>query len=88
MEKLAIHGGPRAKPTPYSLPNRYGEEELALLQEAVAAGKLMGPGGKVAEFEAELSRAFGVKHVLMVTSGTAALHTALAALGVDRKSVV
>jgi len=83
MEKLAIHGGPRAKPTPYSLPNRYGKEELALLQEAVAAGKLMGPGGKVAEFEAELSEAFGVKHVLMVTSGTAALHTALAALGVS-----
>ncbi|NKB67718.1 MAG: DegT/DnrJ/EryC1/StrS family aminotransferase [Candidatus Latescibacteria bacterium] len=83
MEKLAIHGGPKAKPTPYSLPNRYGEEELALLQEALAAGQLMGPGGKVAEFEAEVSRAFDVKHVLMVTSGTAALHTALVALGVS-----
>ena len=83
MEKLAIHDGPKAKPTPYHLPNRYGEEELALLQEAIAAGKLMGPGGKVAEFEAEVSRAFGVEHVLMVTSGTAALHTALAALGVS-----
>ena len=83
MSKLAIHGGPRAKPTPYHRPNRYGEEELIQLKAVIDSGNLMGPGGKVAEFEGLLKKAFGVKHAVMVTSGTAALHTALAALGVS-----
>ena len=82
MTKLALHGGPKAKPTPYNLLNRYGEEEMKLLREVIDAGRLMGPGGKVAEFEEAVSGAFGVKHVVMVTSGTAALHTGLASLGV------
>ncbi len=83
MNKLAIHGGPRAKPTPYHRPNRYGEEELAQLKAVIDSGRLMGPDGKVAEFEGLMKRVFGVRHVVMVTSGTAALHTALAALGVS-----
>ena len=82
QSKLAIHGGPKAKPTPYRQPNRYGEEEAALLIEVIDAGRLMGPGGKVLEFERAIGEAFGVKHAIMVTSGTAALHTALASLGV------
>jgi len=43
----------------------------------------MGPGGKVREFEEHVARFFGVKHVIMVTSGTTALNTGLAALGVS-----
>jgi len=82
MSELAIHGGAKAKPTPYNCPNRYGTEELAQLREAVESGRLMGPGGKVKEFEGAVAEAFGIKHVIMVTSGTAALHTALASLGV------
>src|SRR5213596_73342 len=39
----------------------------------------MGP--KVAEFEAEIARACEVEHALAVTSGTAALHLAVIALG-------
>ena len=42
----------------------------------------MGPAGMVEEFEDAVAAAFGVKHVVLVTSGTAALHTALCALGV------
>lgn len=83
MEKLAIHGGPKAKPTPYNTPNRYGDEERELVNKVLDNGNLMGTGGMVADFEAETARAFGVKHVIMVTSGTAALHTALCALGVS-----
>ena len=82
MTKLAINGGPKAKTTPYNRSNRYGGEELEQLQEVIASGRLMGPGGKVREFEHALRDYFGVKHAIMVTSGTAALHTALAALGV------
>ncbi len=83
MDELAINGGPMAKPTPYARPNRYGEEELALLREVIESGRLMGPGGMVARFEQEVAAAFDARHVVMVTSGTAALHTALAALGVS-----
>ena len=31
MNELAIRGGPPAKPTPYTVSNRYGAEELAEL---------------------------------------------------------
>lgn len=83
MEQLAINGGPKAKSVPYNQPNKYSGDERALLLEVLASGKLMGPGGKVADFEADVCRAFQVKHAIMVTSGTAALQTALVALGVS-----
>ena len=81
-DKLALNGGPRTKQTSYTLTNRYGEEEVVELRLALESGKLMGPGGIVEEFEGELAQVFEVKHVVTVTSGTAALHTALCALGV------
>ncbi len=31
--KLALHGGTKAKPGPYTLTNRYGQEELDQLME-------------------------------------------------------
>ncbi len=83
MDELAINGGPKAKPTPYTTANRYGDEELRQLREVIDSGRLMGPAGKVLEFEEAVAEAFGARHVVMVTSGTAALHTALAALGVS-----
>ncbi len=82
MEELALRGGPKAKPTPYTLTNRYGAEEVVQLSRALDSGKLMGPGGIITEFEAALCEAFQVRHAITVTSGTAALHTALCALGV------
>ena len=82
MSKLAIHGGEMAKPTPYQMSNRYGEEEMRLVQEVLESGRLMGVDGKVKDFEDETAQFFGVPHAIMVTSGTAALHVALAALGV------
>ena len=57
-----------------------GEEEAAAVAEVLASGQLtMGP--KVAELEAELARACEVEHVVAVSSGTAALHLAVLALG-------
>ena len=82
MKELAIRGGPKSKPTQYTLTNRYGAEEEQQLSRALRGGKLMGPGGIVSEFEAALCDAFQVRHAITVTSGTAALHTALCALGV------
>jgi perosamine synthetase len=58
-----------------------GDEELAELEAVVRSGQLtMGP--KVAEFEAAVAGAVGTAHAAAVSSGTAALHLALLALGV------
>ncbi len=57
-----------------------GAEEAAAVAEVLASGRLtMGP--KVAELEAELARACEVEHAVCVSSGTAALHLAVLALG-------
>ena len=57
-----------------------GADEAAAVAEVLESGQLtMGP--KVAEFEAGLAEACGVEHALVVSSGTAALHLAVLALG-------
>jgi perosamine synthetase len=59
-----------------------GEAELAEVAQVLESGMLtMGP--KVAEFEAEIARICEVEHAVAVTSGTAALHLAVLALGLD-----
>jgi perosamine synthetase len=58
-----------------------GADELAQVAEVLASGQLtMGP--KVRELEAELARACEVEHAVAVSSGTAALHLAVLALGI------
>jgi dTDP-4-amino-4,6-dideoxygalactose transaminase len=58
-----------------------GAEEAAAVAEVLETGQLtMGP--KVAELEAELGRACGVQHAVAVSSGTAALHLGVLALGI------
>jgi perosamine synthetase len=58
-----------------------GEEELAAIAEVLESGQLtMGP--KVAEFEERLARACEVELAVVVSSGTAALHLAVLALGI------
>ena len=58
-----------------------GAEELAALAEVLESGMLtMGP--KVPELEALLATACGVPHAVAVSSGTAALHLAVLALGI------
>ena len=60
-----------------------GEDELAEVAAVLETGQLtMGP--KVAELEAELARACAVEHAVAVSSGTAALHLAVLALGIGR----
>jgi dTDP-4-amino-4,6-dideoxygalactose transaminase len=59
-----------------------GEEELAAVQEVLESGQLtMGP--KVVELEELLTAACGVEHAVAVSSGTAALHLAVLALGLE-----
>ena len=57
-----------------------GADEAAAVAEVLETGQLtMGP--KVEEFERLLRRACGVEHAVAVSSGTAALHLAVLALG-------
>ncbi|MDR1685065.1 MAG: DegT/DnrJ/EryC1/StrS family aminotransferase [Desulfovibrio sp.] len=56
--------------------------ELAYVTEAVSAGWISSAGKYVTEFENAFAAYCGVKHGIAVCNGTAALHLALAALGV------
>ena len=58
-----------------------GEAELAALAEVVESGQLT-MGSKVDELERLLAEAVGTSHAAVVSSGTAALHLALLALGI------
>lgn len=65
---------------PLARPLLLPEAEAAVLA-VLRSGQLV-RGGRVAAFEAELAALLGVPHVIAVSSGTAALHLALAAVGV------
>jgi perosamine synthetase len=58
-----------------------GAEEAAAAAEVLESGQLT-MGQKVAELEDELARACAVEHAVAVSSGTAALHLAVLALGI------
>jgi len=86
----AVKPKPRVRPSAdYYGPQFYGQEERDQLMEVVDTGcpfRWYGPGNqqpaKVATFEKEFAAAMQSKYCLAVTSGTAALQTAMAALEV------
>jgi perosamine synthetase len=59
-----------------------GREELDAVAKVIESGMLT-MGSRVPEFEAELARACETKHAVAVSSGTAALHLAVLALGLE-----
>jgi len=63
-----------------------GEEEQEAVREVLSTGRLvdasMEGGKRVREFEGKVRNLVGARHIIAVNSGTAALHTALMALGV------
>jgi dTDP-4-amino-4,6-dideoxygalactose transaminase len=89
---LALNGGQRAVtqqlPPMYPGGMRIGDEEEAEVLEVLRSKRLFryyGPSrgeSKVAQFEAAFARTVGVPHAAAVSSGTAALMSALAGLGV------
>jgi 8-amino-3,8-dideoxy-alpha-D-manno-octulosonate transaminase len=90
-ETLAIQGGTpvRADPLLPGYPGGLliGEEEKAAVMEVLDSQSLFRhygprPLGRVAQFERAFAQAVGARHAVAVTSGTAALITSLAALGV------
>ncbi|WP_269499413.1 DegT/DnrJ/EryC1/StrS family aminotransferase [Castellaniella sp. S9] len=89
--RLAIDGGTpvRSRPLPWELPGAHwiGEEERELVERVVLARspfRFYGPDlqGMVDTLEAEWKAAFGHRHALGVSSGTAALGIAMSALDI------
>ena len=81
LSDLALHGGSKVKTTPFSTGKKYGERELEELREAIDQGTLFyAHGKKTAEFEKKFAEIEGVAHCVATSSGSAALHTAVAAL--------
>jgi dTDP-4-amino-4,6-dideoxygalactose transaminase len=62
-------------------PPAIGDEEIEAVTETLRSGWLT-TGPRTAELERRFAEYVGAKHALAVTSGTAALHLALVALGV------
>jgi dTDP-4-amino-4,6-dideoxygalactose transaminase len=83
LEKPAILGGPKAKAQPYTKGKRFGRAELKELKEALDQNTLFyAKGKKVRQFCTEFAAKYGQKHCVATSSGTAAIHVALGAVGV------
>jgi perosamine synthetase len=80
-ERLAIDGGTpvRSKVLPYARQD-INESDLAAVADALRSDWLT-TGPRVPAFEEALAGATGAKHVIAYSSGTAALHGAMASLG-------
>ena len=65
----------------------YGDREFEAVREVMASG-WVGLGPKTAEFEQKFAAYLGVEHAVALNSGTAALHLALLAAGVEGSEVV
>ena len=86
---LAINGGTPVRTTP--LPNvndssghSFGDEEIDLILETLRSGKLNYTcGDRVSTLEREFAALFGVKFCTASSSGTAAIHIAVGAIGIE-----
>ncbi len=82
-EKLAIDGGPKAVTNDLVGWPKFDEKAIQAAEEVLRSGKVnywTGPKGM--EFERKFADWQGSKYAISASSGTAALHIALSALGV------
>jgi len=81
VSELAINGGTPTRTEPFPGRRPFGEEEEALLLEAVRSQNLFGKSGTfVPQFEKAFAEFYGVKYAQSCTSGTAAVHLAVGAV--------
>jgi len=82
-EKLAIDGGPKVREAPFPPWPALGDEDIAAVAEVLRSGRLTQlTGGDVAAFEEAFAAWNGSRHCVATGSGTSAIHTVLAALGI------
>lgn len=80
---LALDGGKPVRDKPLPHWPEYGEEEIQAAVQVLRSGHLARQSGSaVSRFERAFAERFGVRHAVAVSSGTAAIHVALAALGI------
>ncbi len=82
-DKLALDGGPPVRTAAFPPWPAPGQEDVAAVAEALRSGHLTQlTGGTVAIFEEAFAAWHDVRHCVATSSGTAAIHTALAALDI------
>jgi perosamine synthetase len=82
-DTLALFGGLKTAREPFPGWPRLSDKAQAEAAATLASGRLVqSAGSRVAAFEAAFAAWAGVPHAVAVANGTAALHTALAAVGV------
>ena len=82
-EGLAIDGGPKSVTNKLAGWPQFDEKAISAVQEVLRSGKVnywTGPNGM--EFERKFAEWQGSKYAISASSGTAALHIALSALGI------
>ncbi|MFC5648184.1 DegT/DnrJ/EryC1/StrS family aminotransferase [Paenibacillus solisilvae] len=83
QEKLALHGGPKVKETPFGTGKRFGFEEVKELIEALEQNTLFyHQGNKVKTFLRDFNDLYQIDYSVAASSGTAAIHVALGAAGI------
>jgi perosamine synthetase len=82
FDRLAIDGGPPVRATPLPGAARaMGQDEIDGLTEVIHSGRLGRHGGtKVNTLEREFAALYGVAHATACSSGSAAVHTAIATI--------
>ena len=80
MVNLKKQAAPKLKYIPHSRPT-LGEQEISAVSAVIASGNIA-EGEVVQRFEQAFAEKFGVEHAVAVSSGTAALHLALLAMGI------
>lgn len=79
----AVAGGRAVRCIPLPPPQPFTRSERReLVRAANSQGASFFDGHTVRRFETELAHRFGARHVLATSSGTAALHTAMIAIGI------
>jgi perosamine synthetase len=80
-QKLALHGGTPTRTTPFPSRAPFGEEEINMVTKAIRSQNLFGLGGPmVLELEKRFTELYKTKYAVASSSGTAALHLAIAAI--------
>lgn len=84
MDNLALLGGKKVKTAPYGTGNRFGDEELLQLKEALEQNTLFyWTGTKVKTLTEKFAKMYNVPYCVATSSGTAAIHTAIGAAGIS-----
>jgi len=79
---LALFGGEPVRPSPFPARAPFDEQCVELATAAIRSQNLNSSTGPLtARFAEEFARYYGARYAVAVSSGTASVHTALAALG-------